>query len=184
MKKIILFAFTAFVLIACSKEGPAGPQGPQGTAGPQGTQGAQGTPGTPGAQGPQGNANVISKTYSSTNYTWNKETILGINFRTIQIPVPEITAEIMNTGMVLVYVAATTDAWTPLPLTLGVDPKLLLVSFGNSVGSLKIRTRYSDNSDTGVIGLNIKLVIVKGNAFRRAAPPTWSELQQMYGLAD
>ncbi|WP_109699581.1 lipoprotein [Chitinophaga deserti] len=187
MKKLLFPAIAALMLAACSKEGPAGPAGPQGqqgNPGAQGTPGAQGPQGTPGTPGTNGNANVIVKTFSSTAYTWNKETILGINYRTIQVPVPEITADIINTGMVLVYVAANTDSWTPLPLTLGTDPKLLFVSFGNSVGMLRIRTRYSDNTDTGVIGINCKLVIVQGNSFRRAAPPSWSELQRTYGLTN
>lgn len=187
MRKLLCLVIAAFVFTACSKEGPAGPQGQQGTAGTPGTPGtpgAAGVQGPPGAQGPEGNANVIVKTFSSTAYTWNRETVLGINYRVILVPVPEITADITANGMVLLYVTTTADGWTPLPLILGVDPKLLFVSFGSVTGTLRIRTRYSDNSDTGVIGLNCKLVIAKGNAAARTAPPTWNELKRQYGLTD
>ncbi len=186
MKKLLFLALVASMLNACSKEGPAGPAGPQGQ---------QGTPGTPEPRArkvrrerpahPEPTATpMLSSKRSHPAPIPEQGNDTGHQLPHHPVPVPEITADIINTGMVLVYVAATSDAWTPLPLTLDVDPKLLFVSFGNSLGTLRIRTRYSDNSDTGVLLISCKLVIVQGSSFRRSAPPSWAELRRTFGLPD
>lgn len=106
--------FMASLVLACSKEGeigPIGPQGPrgqqgqqgetgtQGPAGPEGGQGDQGPAGTKGDQGDPGTANVIYSEWFPSNFTdpTNSPTA------SFEIIAPEITEEIRDTGVVLVY---------------------------------------------------------------------------------
>jgi hypothetical protein len=77
----ILMVF--FVLLGCSKQGPAGLTGPQGPVGPGGSKGDTGT------------ANVIyskwDSSFSGTSAIWN---------------VPQITRSILDSGVILVYFRA------------------------------------------------------------------------------
>jgi len=114
-----------FLVVGCSKTGPAGPAGP---AGPQGPQGAQGATGSTGAQGPQGNANVFVDTFSLTNAQWayNSQYYFEVSpgsyveyfTRYHDITLPEVSRGILDSGLVLAYFnpnpIANTDQWAPL----------------------------------------------------------------------
>ena len=105
---------------ACGSSGAAGATGPQGATGAQGPQGSQ---------GPTGNANVLVDTFTVTNTQWlynsqySLETSPGSYTeyftRYYDAVDSAITADILATGMVLVYfnpnpiVSAT--QWTLLP---------------------------------------------------------------------
>lgn len=88
---------------------------------------AMGCEGEEGPTGPSGNANVVTGTISPTSaeWLWNSfywfETAPGSGTgyftRYVDIPVEEITPEIISTGVVLVFFEAYpgTGNWTPLP---------------------------------------------------------------------
>jgi len=117
------------VATACGSSGATGATGPQGATGAQGPQGSQGPTGPQGPQGPTGNANVLVDTFTVTNTQWlynsqySLETSPGSYTeyftRYYDAVDSAITADILATGMVLVYfnpnpiVSAT--QWTLLP---------------------------------------------------------------------
>ena len=91
------FIFSLFLLASCSGEdGEMGVQGPQGEQGPQGAQGDQGPQGN---QGETGSANVIYSEWIDTEFD-NNEVAVGVNF---DIDVPELTQDIIDQGVVLVF---------------------------------------------------------------------------------
>lgn len=75
--RIVLFIAVIALLPGCSKEGPQGPQGPQ------------------------GNANVQSIFYDTNDNSWASSDG-GITWNA-SFAVPEITADVLNNGAVLVY---------------------------------------------------------------------------------
>jgi len=92
----IVFLFLLF--IACE-----GPQGEQGPIGPQGEQGEQGIQGI---QGEPGTANVISKTVlpdPGPYLTWTTGSYLGLTTSMYEILDNDITQEIVDEGVILVY---------------------------------------------------------------------------------
>src|SRR5690349_857969 len=96
MKKLIYFCFMLFAFSACTiHESPV-----------------------PGPPGPPGNANVISTEHITLN-TWfyNQKQ----NWYAHDINVPEITADIADFGIVMVYqkLPGTNPVWIPLPDTYG-----------------------------------------------------------------
>ncbi len=120
------------LFIAC--EGPVGP------AGPQGAQGTPGEQGAPGEDGPPGAANITVATFSILTSQIDTSGNTGIYLRAI----PEITQDVFNKGVVLVYVQIG-GFWAPLPVTdsydynnnLGVD-EVVEMTYLYSVGQLVI----------------------------------------------
>lgn len=79
-------------IYAC--EGPAGEEGPQGSQGPAGDQGPTGE---------DGNANVIASDWITPTAYILTEDVFGIDYIEHDLSAPEITQEIINSGVVLVY---------------------------------------------------------------------------------
>jgi hypothetical protein len=117
------------VATACGSSGATGATGPQGATGAQGPQGSQGPTGPQGPQGPTGNANVLVDTFTVTNTQWlynaqySLETSPGSYTeyftRYYDATDSAVTADILATGMVLVYFTpnpiVSTTQWISLP---------------------------------------------------------------------
>lgn len=91
----------AVIASACVRvqDGPQGPQGPPGQ---------------------DGNANVISINYQATSENWYDVGNPGEDdyFLALDLDVPEITSDIVNSGLVLVYYRPDSDSpWFALPYT-------------------------------------------------------------------
>lgn len=97
---MMAFCLVAFLSVSCSPEdgetGPAGPQGPQGE---QGAQGPQGEEGPQGEQGDPGTANVIYSDWFESEFD-NDIIATGSSFN---VSVPDLTQEIIDQGVVLVF---------------------------------------------------------------------------------
>nr|WP_298995934.1 hypothetical protein [uncultured Allomuricauda sp.] len=100
---ITVLFFGIFLLASCSAEdgetGPAGPQGPQGEQGVAGPAGADGANGQDGEQGETGTANVIYSDWIDSEFDDN----VILTAAGFDIDVPELTQEIINQGVVLVF---------------------------------------------------------------------------------
>lgn len=101
MKKHNTYSLMPMVLIGIfalltSCEGPEGPAGPAGPAGPQGL---AGTTGAQGPAGQNGNANVIASSWITNVWTVASN---GMR-RHDNIPAPEITQNILDKAVILIY---------------------------------------------------------------------------------
>lgn len=110
MNRVTLHLVLGLLLVfsaACEgPTGPAGPQGPAGEAGPEGPQGPQ---------GPTGTANIISGDTLITDADWESgtrqldlgtgpgSTSFGKVARYLEIAVPEISADVVSAGAVMVW---------------------------------------------------------------------------------
>lgn len=103
-------ALAALLLAACrGGDGPVGPAGPQGAEGPVGP------------QGPVGTANVISGRDTITEADWSSTTVqwsffspsfgslASASMRYADIPVPALTARVLEDGAVLAYITPDLD---------------------------------------------------------------------------
>lgn len=151
MKSFIayLLIVISFITLSCSEEGPAGPAGP---AGPTGATGAQGPAGATGATG---TANVIYGAWF-TPATYEVATVFGIKKFTHTVEVPELTQEVLDNGVVLVYaklLGYVSSIWPAdqvgqLPITLTyVSGSTVYDTWSafTSVGNLKIEFANSGN---------------------------------------
>lgn len=116
MKKIFALLFTsalAVTMFSCKKEGPAGPAGINGTNG---------------VDGKDGNANVMSIKFTLTGAQWDYPGHYAIDYgnnqvalqfsRTHSKDIPEITKDVIDNGLVLVYmIPKGVHNYMPLPLT-------------------------------------------------------------------
>lgn len=99
----LLSVMALFTAVAC--QGPRGPEGPSGQDG---------------RDGQDGNANVISINYFVGEENWYDVGTPGENdfFLAADLDVPEITQDIYDNGLVLVYYRANDDEpWIALPYT-------------------------------------------------------------------
>jgi hypothetical protein len=176
MKKFNLFRFALFlsaIIIAasCSKDGGEGPQGPAGPAGPSGPAGAAG------AQGPAGTANVIYSSWTDTA-KWRPDTVMqgSVVVDTLgyfaNISAPKLTASILNTGEIKVYVNLNTAADPvvfPLPFNNGaifIDP----VFFTGVI-------QLSSNIDLTSFRVPVRYVLIPGGAPARMATVDWNNYE-------
>ncbi len=99
IKFLTLLCISLVVFMSsCTKEGPIGPIGPAGIDGIDGTNGIDGANGVDGADG---NANVSASQWFPLSFI--KTVTNGIPQFDSNISVPEITSEIVDQGVVLVY---------------------------------------------------------------------------------
>lgn len=154
---------------ATGPQGPAGPQGPVGATGPQGPAGPQGPVGPAGPQGPAGTANVIYSSWFGDNTfspTWGDTTLsfFGVCSRAIKAA-PGVTASIINQGLVLSYIKASSIVEPQLlPLSVpGTTP--LELNFIPQVGKIFYYFKNPTTSNaSGAItaGFEFRYVIIPG----------------------
>ncbi len=112
---VVIISAVGFGQTGCKPEdgpmGQEGPQGEQGEQGPQGEQGEQGPQGPPGEQGEQGEqgvpgtANVMYTDWVSFDVSgWNQVTEFGRVTQLYEIQEENISNDIINRGVVLVYI--------------------------------------------------------------------------------
>ena len=104
--------FSASLFMACSTEdGAVGPQGPQGEQGPAGNDGQDGADGEQGEQGPQGENGNLTAIVSDWIPSDFPETI-NETFDQWSMSAPELTQEIHDSGIILVYARKGTLIYT------------------------------------------------------------------------
>ncbi len=94
---VVIISTVGFGQTGCKPEdGPMGQEGPQGEQGPQGTQGEQGVPGT---------ANVMYSDWITFDVSvWKQVTEFGRVTQLYEIQEERITEDLINTGVVMVYI--------------------------------------------------------------------------------
>lgn len=116
---ILLTMAFALTLAACTKTGPAGATGATGPTGPTGPGGAQGP------QGAKGDTGVANVQYSQwVDIQWTKSnTVPGACFSNT-VNTPYITDQIMDSGLVLVYMRPDSATNSPFELPYNVISNL------------------------------------------------------------
>ncbi|HTN06410.1 collagen-like protein [Agriterribacter sp.] len=154
----------ALLMLSCTKEGPEGPQGTTGTPGPAGPQGPQGTTGAP---GPAGTANVIYSNWLSFQQLQRDTIVDATNFKVNHLPAPDLTQNIIDRGVILVYWRYLTTVFQ-LPYTsdagTGTGPdKTSTISYIPNPNVIYI-TRYT-HDNTASIGfgsIQFRYVLIPG----------------------
>jgi len=133
--KLLLFFTVSFIVLSC--------EGEDGAIGPQGEQGLQGN------TGESGTANII---YSEWINTGLSDNITSVN-TSFTFDAPEINAEILNSGIILVYgrFFDTNNGIRvyQLPITVGVGSTRLSYLFNASSGKIEVRINSAE-----IIGTN------------------------------
>ena len=133
---------------ATGATGPAGATGAQGPAGPTGATGAQGPAGQNGADGQDGSANVSSVLLTN-------KTVILTGFT--QFSVPQITQDIVDKGLVLMYfrITGSNSGFFAMPYA-EAGQTLSLSSYG--LGYVSIKSNFTAS------GLDFRVVIIQGTS--------------------
>jgi Collagen triple helix repeat (20 copies) len=168
------FAFLALCLLLCigltSCTGDTGPAGVDGTDGADGIDGADGADGRDGVDGEDGfdgqdgNANVIFSDWFAPTWT------VPSTFAAFVHPVPDITQEILDTGVVLVYADMFNHIY-PLPISFIGDGNPKEFNFWLDLGALRIwftaETDLTPDPDT-----RFRYILIPGStAIAKSANP-------------
>lgn len=206
----IYLLLLAFLVAGCSllegPEGPPGDQGPQGEQGPPGEQGEQGIPGEDGQAGPQGekgepgqdgadgNANVRIKTVTIANESYTDDylsarhsnnTLFFFPAKIARITDPDITADIIDNGMVLSYIrvplglAFEPSQWTSLPYTYRHLNQIYTANYtsGFSLNTFTVNFYFTRNTEGTMPDIrnwtvptnSLRYVIISGSVMARMA---------------
>lgn len=152
-----------FMFVSCGKDGDIGP------IGPQGEQGIQGEKGDKGDQGDRGNANVVNRYFKALTFTWVNQTVGVAKYKAAVLDVPELTADIVSNGAVMVYadlnLAGDEVTWSSLPITFYEGGRMKNYTTGISVGKVTVRLGYDG---TGIpdapTGVSFRVVVIEGTA--------------------
>ncbi len=178
---------TVLLFASCAKDGATGPAGP---AGPQGTNGAAGTAGVAGPKGDTGTANVIYSAWLDATFRVDT-TSLPDSLWFTQINAPKLTAAIVNSGEIKVYMnlgSSTNPLVVPLPyFDGGVIVQPYFATGGIEVdANINLSTR---TSSTGAKSLQYRYILIPGGANARQATSTvdwnnYASVQKYLNLMD
>ncbi len=154
MKKLHMLLGVALVGISLL----TGCKGDTGPAGPAGNDGNDGAPGL------NGNANVIgTNTVAVTGWAISGTSWLAT------VAVPDITQNVVNTGLVEVYVQYG-STWFCLPDIIGINA----TTFGFSVGTVNLQNSNSDNSTPAVApNITVRVVVIPANMLAAHPGVNW-----------
>ena len=184
-KQLFGLLLIASLIFACSAEdgedgaiGPQGPQGEQGASGPQGEQGEQGE---------TGSANVIFSDWIATTLP----DPIASNTAIFNMAAPELSAEIRDSGVILVYGRAFTTDVYGLPATFNS------VGFNethyyriDTIGEISIRINSIDGADIGARLFNdYRYILIPGGipASGKSTPldyakMTYEEIVELFNI--
>lgn len=182
MKKLLLAGLMAVCfagLWAC--------EGPQGPAGPAGETGAQGPAGPQGPTGATGTANVIYSNWQAAG-TWQTVNVFGVNRSYIDINAPRLTQEILDRGVVLVYVKLTTDnnQVRQLPVTVYAQFTEELIDFSLIVNRIRVWSTPIKPPVPPSSNYEFRYVLIPGGQAGRMSYETltYDEAKEQFNLAD
>jgi hypothetical protein len=141
----------SFTFTSC-KKGDTGPAGPQGSNGTNGT------------NGKDGNANVKNSNIFVNANEW----VYTVGQCKVTKLVPEITADIVNKGMVMVYwEGATAGSWDALPATYaGTNGTVETYGYTIEPGKLHLLVTFNANVTLPagtILSSNFKVVLISGS---------------------
>jgi hypothetical protein len=139
MKKMKFLTYATFVLfLGLAISSCEGPEGPAGAAGANGTNGTNGTDGT------DGNANVIYSDWIIP--TWEQFSEFSVNMQKADLDVTDLTQDVLDNGVVLVYWKNWQNLIRPLPFTFSdID---WLVQFQYSLNLIRVSVTLEDSTST------------------------------------
>lgn len=161
-KNVLLLLIFSLILFGCEKEGPVGPEGPAGKDGVNGS------------DGNDGNANVQSITKSIAYGDWQASGTAGEDlYYYVEISIPEITAQIVQDGTVMVYYKESNDFYYALPSTFNWYSSYLgyyyhtTLRFSFKTGIVRIEIEDSNmNTYRPESTVEFKIVVIAGSTLK------------------
>lgn len=187
-----LIKYIVIIISSIALIGILGCEGPEGPTGPAGTQGAQGEQGPQGPQGPEGTANVIYSDWIPLNDASVSSpadtTLLSRNYTRYHIPAEELTQEIIDDGVIMVYYQLL-GMITPLPYTLaglGGDEDKVITFAPFTPDRITILGQELDNTAWTInSSTEFRYVLIPGGTSAKQKFPDFSnyyETMEFYGI--
>lgn len=158
-----LLLMAAITFSACTKKGDTGPQGPPGTNGTNGTNGIN------------GNADVHAYIVYIPSSNW---TNVGGGFYYSDISATAVTSDIVNSGVVIMFLQGNTGVWLAIPYT--DVPDGVSYGFNYALGGIRV---FAMSTSGGALSfpsiVTYKVVIIPASQ-KQAHPGTdWTNYDQV-----
>ncbi len=170
-----------FFLASC--EGDVGPVGPVGPPGPQGPSGPQ---------GPAGESATFSIKFSVFSTDWSSVGEVGDDghFLFLNIEVPEITADIVENGIVLVYYRANdVDPWFFLPFTevnnVAGEEFIEVLDYIYGLGFVELRSIANDRGSTAFEG-TFRIIVAQATPLEKKGIDysDYDAVMELFGISE
>ncbi len=192
MKNIFYLLWIGLFLSVITSSCEDGPEGPQGPAGEQGLQGEQGPKGD---EGDPGTANVLYSDWINFNTaTWRMVTEFSRVTQLYDIEESQITDEVMNSGLVMVYIKfGGSPNPRPLPMTgyINTSTKEQLIWYRLALGKIiLVFHNLNDNANPGTFGSGnqYRYVIIPGgtplSTNGRIGKMSYEDICKWYGIPE
>lgn len=164
---LLLLSFSAF--FSCKGE-----QGDMGLPGQDGIDGTDGQDGQDGKDGQDGNANVISINSMISSTAWVQ---IAPDKYTLEFFVPQITQDIADNGLVMVYfktsyIGLDGTTWTALPITIARSNYTESFVFGVKTGKI-VFTNTSNDNNPGAISCPVRIILATSEGLARNPDLDW-----------
>lgn len=182
MKKLLNWGLLVVALMAMNAC-----EGPQGPVGPAGSNGAQGPAGPQGQQGVPGTANVVYSSWARAG-AWSTVDVYGVVRSFIDINAPRLTQEVIDRGVVLVYVKLTTDnnQVRQLPVTVFAQFTEELIDFSLIANRIRVWSTPVRPPISPSPNYEFRYVIIPGAQAARMNYEnlSYEEAREMFNLPD
>lgn len=164
-----------------ANQGEQGPQGEQGEQGPKGEQGEQGPKGEQGEQGPKGNTGTANVVYSDWIPSDFPETINN-DFDQWEMFAPELTQEVHDTGVVLVFSRRGTTIY-PVPNTffesIREHYEFRLLDINDNLIAVRVFSTDGGNIGSPFLNGDYRYVIIPGGIPSNTGPVLGSKSKRV-----
>jgi len=146
--------------------------------GDKGDTGPAGTNGTNGTNGSNGNANVTAYTITVNASNWASG---GSGFYYVDVPFPQITADVVNKGTVSMFKQGNAGVWVAMPYSEYYNSSIsFYYGFNHSVGTTRIFLQNSSGGTITFSGTNYFKAVIIPSSQRRAHPETnWNNYKEV-----
>lgn len=184
-KNTLRITATLFMMLVATlgcvktEKGDTGPQGTTGPRGEQGIQGEKGDKGDNGLNGTNGNANVKTRVATIIPSNWAYDATNYFNY--VNVNDVDITADIVNSGLVSVFYSFVSGEWSALPETnYFSDGTSYTMTFNYSVGRVQLQIVSASFTTTTVnVDTYVKIVTI-ASSVRKANPNVdWNDYNQV-----
>jgi len=122
--------------------------------------------GSDGPAGPPGVPNMTSKKFNGVALTWTDKVIVSTNFKVATLSIPEITQDVIDRGLVMVYAELPGEGatWSALPYSYRAAGPVYSYGFVIDPGTVELRFHRSDNVVPGIPSSQFRIVVVPPTA--------------------
>lgn len=111
-----------------------------------------------------GQTNVISRTFKGVGIKWASNTIDGSEHKVAELPMVEITQQVINNEIIMVYAPYNSNLWCALPILFPDGRNHFYFSYGIMMEKILLKATQKDYTLFPSIDIAFRVVMLQGYA--------------------